>query len=323
MSSIQRPAFYGLAAIVVLGTAYSVAYGTYLDTSNPLLSHLPHPLSTSHYFASKKNFLNVYFIKKAWGWTSAAFLLSWFTSPGGQRRSLGATRRLITYLALTALWLVFTGWFFGPAILERIVVASGGECVLPGTSGLPVTVPNEFCFTKSTISTQSHPELFTQFSTTNVGDEDPSLKPLVLIEGIPRLRKGHDVSGHIFLLTMSILLLAEQLQASFNVDQKFWGALHKVVVILNAALLVVWMWASATTSVYFHSPLEKFTGLCEPIPRLCPVLLTDHYSSSPWFCGVRFDAAAILLRISRAAIQHAAYTSDRTFEQDQVAVIKQ
>ena len=80
-NSIQTPIVYGLSAIVVFGTAYSVLFGTYLDTSNPLLTHLPHPLSDTHYFASKKNFLNVYFIKKAWGWTSAVFLFSWFTTP--------------------------------------------------------------------------------------------------------------------------------------------------------------------------------------------------------------------------------------------------
>lgn len=242
----------------MLGTAYSVAYGTYLDTSNPLLSHLPHPLQHSHYFASKKNFLNVYFIKKAWGWTSAVFLLSWFTSPR-DRSDPAARRRLGTYVALTALWLVFTGWFFGPAILERVVAASGGECVLPGPSGLPVVVPNEYCFTKSTISAQTHPELFTEFSTTNVGDEDPA-NPLALLKGVPRLRKGHDVSGHIFLLTMSVLLLTEQLQASLGVHQRFWSGVHKVAVGLNAALVALWMWSSAVTSVYFHSPLEKFTG---------------------------------------------------------------
>ncbi|KAJ3550179.1 hypothetical protein NMY22_g594 [Coprinellus aureogranulatus] len=256
-NGLQRPVFYGLAAVVFLGTAYSVVYGTYLDTSNPLLSNLPHPLQHTHYFASKRNPLNVYFIKKAWGWTSAVFLFSWFTGP----RERNSSRRLWTYLALTGLWLVFTSWFFGPAILERVVAASGGECVLPGPSGLPMVVPNEYCFTKSTISAQTHPELFTQFSTANVGDEDPAdSNPLIRIEGVPRLRKGHDVSGHIFLLTMSILLLTEQLQASLGVHQRLWSGVHKVAVVLNAMLVALWMWSSAVTSVYFHSPLEKFTG---------------------------------------------------------------
>jgi len=40
-----------------------------------LLCYLPHPLHNSEYFASKTNFLNVYFIKKAW--SSAVILFSW------------------------------------------------------------------------------------------------------------------------------------------------------------------------------------------------------------------------------------------------------
>jgi len=39
--------FTVLSAVIAFGTAYSVLYGTYLDTSNPLVSHLPHPLSHS------------------------------------------------------------------------------------------------------------------------------------------------------------------------------------------------------------------------------------------------------------------------------------
>jgi hypothetical protein len=261
-NSIQTPIVYGLSAIVVFGTAYSVLYGTYLDTSNPLLTYLPHPLSGTHYFASKKNFLNVYFIKKAWGWTSAVFLFSWFTTPRprhqGQNQGAGATRlqRLATWLLLTGIWITFTNWFFGPAILERVAAASGGECILPGPGNTHLVVPNEYCFTRSTISANSHPHLFENFLTVNGGNFAAD----VVMKGVPRLRKGHDVSGHLFLLTMSILLLTEQLQASFKAGQRFWSQLHQASVLANALLIVVWLFASATTSVYFHSPFEKLTG---------------------------------------------------------------
>ena len=81
MPIFPRKTIIALSTIVLFGTAYSVVYSTYLDTSNPLLTHLPHPLHKTHYFASKKNLLNVLFIKKLWGWTSAAFLALYFTSP--------------------------------------------------------------------------------------------------------------------------------------------------------------------------------------------------------------------------------------------------
>ncbi|RXW12135.1 hypothetical protein EST38_g13716 [Candolleomyces aberdarensis] len=261
MSSIQKPVVYGLSAIVILGTAYSVLCETYLDTSNPLLTHLPHPLSHTHYFASKKNFLNVYFIKKAWGWTSAIFLFSWLTSPQqrqqqSQNHATTRLQRFATWLLLTGVWITFTSWFFGPAILERVVAASGGECILPGPDNMQLVVPNEYCYTRSTISAASHPHLFQEYLTVNGGNFAVD----VALKGVPRLRRGHDVSGHLFLLTMSILLLTNQLQASFKAGQRYWSQLHQVSVLANALLIAIWLFASATTSVYFHSPFEKFTG---------------------------------------------------------------
>ena len=54
-------------------------------------------------------------------------------------------------------WLAFTGWFFGPPLIERVVVASGGQCVLavPG-SGEVIDVPIEYCHTKSTQPSSPH-----------------------------------------------------------------------------------------------------------------------------------------------------------------------
>ncbi|EAU91470.1 hypothetical protein CC1G_01959 [Coprinopsis cinerea okayama7 len=288
----QRSIFYLLSTIVLVGTVYSVLYDTYLDTSDPFLTHLPHPLSHSHYFASKKNWLNVYFIKKAWGWTSAVFLLNWLTTPtlpASPASSPNATRTttrtsnrlLLTFLTLTAVWILFTNWFFGPALLERVVLASGGQCMLPGPGNTPLVLPTEYCFTKSTISAESHPDLFQSlFTTPNVNkDGSPGLNSEAVgvatftcpptepdciqnIRGIPRLRKGHDVSGHLFLLTMSVLLLSKQLQVSLGVSrsQGAWSTLHTFAVALNGVLLGLWLLASATTSVYFHSPWEKLTG---------------------------------------------------------------
>lgn len=112
MAAFPRKTLAAITAIVVFGTAYSVLNNTYLDTSNPLLTHLPHPLHHTHYFASKRNVFNVVFTKNLWGWTSAAFLALFFTSPPRTR----TRERVYKYLALTAVWLLFTSWFFGPAL---------------------------------------------------------------------------------------------------------------------------------------------------------------------------------------------------------------
>ncbi|TFK23928.1 hypothetical protein FA15DRAFT_439899 [Coprinopsis marcescibilis] len=283
-SSIERSVYVLLTSIIVVGTAYSVLNETFLDTSDPLLTGLPHPLGGTHHFANKKNWLNVFFIKKAWAWTTAVFLLGWLAGltstpkPSKNQSTQGATTRtttrsqnyrlLGTYFVLTAFWILFTTWFFGPALFERVVIASGGECLLPGpVPGMHITVPNEYCYTRSKISTETHPELFQSFlSTPNIEGIEatfvcPASDPNCVqnIRGVPRLRRGHDVSGHLFLLTVSILLLTQQLSVALE-TRRSWGTLQTISVGLNSVMLALWLLSAATTSLYFHSPSEKVTG---------------------------------------------------------------
>ncbi|KAF7306180.1 hypothetical protein HMN09_00773300 [Mycena chlorophos] len=248
MSTATRLAFVLVSTIVLVGTAYSVAFHTYLDTSNPLLTHLPHPLSKTHRFASKGNLLNVYFIKQAWAWTSGAFFLAWITGTPSTRSFLRLTR----YLTATVTWLLFTAWFFGPGLFERVLVLSGGECVLsiPNTPE-QLVVPAEFCHTRTSVSPHTHPALF-------ASAPDSFLPGASDWHAVPRLRKGHDISGHIYLLTLSVLLLTQQLGPSFSLTR--WSMPHTVAVYANIALIITWLFAVGTTSVYFHSPGEKISG---------------------------------------------------------------
>jgi len=241
---MRHAAFGAITATLLLGTIYSVMYDTYLDTSNPLLTHLPHHLQSTHYFANKANILNIYFIKRAWGWTSAAFLALWLTSPPHKRTA----HRLVKWGVETAIWLAFTSWFFGPALLDRLTAASGGVCVAALASGEAHTIPNEYCLAHTAVSPETHPALFAA----SLWVPDGRL-PVV-----PRLRKGHDVSGHVFLLTMAVLFLVDQLRVSWRA--RAWAPVHACAVALNVALVAIWLFAIYTTSVYFHSPFEKFTG---------------------------------------------------------------
>ncbi|KAG6836853.1 hypothetical protein H0H93_002294 [Arthromyces matolae] len=244
MADLRLVTFIVLAVLVASTTYYSVLHETYLDTSNPLLTHLPHPLSKTHYFANKANFLNVYFIKKAWAWTTGTFFLLWITSPP----SIQTRERVWKWVAHTAMWLIFTAWFFGPALLERLVVVSGGECILALPTGDPITVPVEFCFTRTPLSLSSHPELFAASSGFTTSDW----------RAIPRLRRGHDVSGHLFLITMAVLFLTDQLRYSLRTANR--GMIHTTAVVANIMLILTWIFAAFTTCLYFHSPLEKVTG---------------------------------------------------------------
>lgn len=237
-----------VAALTLVGTSYSLYYSTYLDTSNPAIT-AQHHLADTHYFATKKNPLNVFFIKKLWIWTTGAFAFLFLTSPTSTRTK----QRLYQYLAATSMWALFTTWFFGPALLERLIILTGGECVVTLPSGYILPVPAEYCFAPSSISPATHPSLFAA----------SLLVPQTNWATRPRLRRGHDVSGHIFLLTMSALFLIDQLGASrahrrADAASSNHGLAAKMVwAVVALEMVSVWV-----TSVYFHSPGEKFSGLC-------------------------------------------------------------
>jgi hypothetical protein len=252
MSSYPIRPLVGLTALVVIGTVYSVVQGSYLDTSNPLLTNLPHPLHKTHYFASKLNVVNVFFIKKLWIWTTAAVWALFLTSPPKTRR----IDMIYKWCAGTLVWLMFTTWFFGPALLDRMTISTGGECVVHLPSGALVSVPEQLCYSKSRVTLQTHPELFAS--------------SLVLPEEtwgqVPRIRRGHDVSGHLFLLTMTILLLGEHLQVTlghfsrtmYQAPWSRWFGIGMAFFVLSLSYFSAW-----TTSLYFHTPLEKFSGFCK------------------------------------------------------------
>ncbi|KZT08374.1 uncharacterized protein LAESUDRAFT_742487 [Laetiporus sulphureus 93-53] len=254
MPDVRIAALAVVTSIVLFGTIYSVFNNSYLDTSNPLLTYLPHPLHATDYFADKKNPLNIYFIKQIWAWTTGAFFWHYFTSP----RAARTKERVFQYLIATALFLGFTSWFFGPAVLERLIASTGGECVVNLPSGAVVSIPNEYCYTKSTISTATHQSLFP--SALVFPESEWFMKP--------RLRRGHDVSGHIFVLTMSILFLVDQLRTSFaspppgSIDRANmqWPPSHKWAVLANVLVICLALFATYTTSIYFHTPFEKLTG---------------------------------------------------------------
>jgi hypothetical protein len=71
---------------------------------------------------------------------------------------------------------------------------------------------------------------------------------------VPCLRRGHDVSGHVFLLTLGVLFLADQLRQAHH------ARLYARVAV--GALVGLWVFSLWITSVYFHSPAEKISGFC-------------------------------------------------------------
>ena len=248
-----------ITAIVLFGTLYSVVKKTYLDTSDPYLTTLPHHLHTTDYFASKRNPLNVHFIKNLWAWTSVSFFLLYTTGPA--RRTFAP---LAQYAIATSLWFTLALWCFGPPMLERLTASTGGECTLHLPSGAFIAVPVQYCHSRARLSPLTHPTLF----------PSPLLVPDTAWMGMPRLLKGHDVSGHVFLLTLAILFLAGQLRSSLrDFTTRAWTPLHTSSMGFTAVVIASAYFAMYTTSMYFHTPFEKFTGLgahlsARPLPEI-------------------------------------------------------
>ena len=76
---------------------------------------------------------------------------------------------------------------------------------------------------------------------------------------MPRLYRGHDVSGHIFLLTLCVLFLHEQLVPAWRVVGS-GSMVHGCAVAAASVLLGLWVFMCLTTSLYWHKPFEKITG---------------------------------------------------------------
>ncbi|EJD35661.1 hypothetical protein AURDEDRAFT_147396 [Auricularia subglabra TFB-10046 SS5] len=257
MPLLSRPVQRALALVVattLLGTAYSVLASTWLDTSNPLIANLPHPHHKASFFASKRNVFNTLFVKRAWAWTSLLVAANTLVNP---RR---APQRIWRWALATAAWLAFASWFFGPSLRARAAALSGAECVvqLPytptgGDVGAHVlTVPAEYCVQRRPITTAEHAHLFQQ--AIGVASIPESWR------GIPRLTRGHDVSGHVFLLSLSILTLVDDVATGAPFDA-LASRTQLAGGVATAALVALWYWMLLMTSVYFHSPLEKISGL--------------------------------------------------------------
>ncbi|KAG4302595.1 hypothetical protein PCK1_001179 [Pneumocystis canis] len=86
------------------------------------LSNLSQGAHTS-YFSRSSNLFNVIFAKLGWFWTSVVFLYH-LTRIESKNRLKASLR----WLLATLWWLFITQWFFGPSLMDRSFVWTGGKC---------------------------------------------------------------------------------------------------------------------------------------------------------------------------------------------------
>lgn len=71
---------------------------------------------------------------------------------------------------------------------------------------------------------------------------------------------GCDISGHSFILSYSALVISEEMAAMVADVRGFRKPLLNVLYLSMSVIVYLWLFMFISTSVYFHSPLDKFIG---------------------------------------------------------------
>ncbi|XP_039258622.2 acyl-coenzyme A diphosphatase FITM2-like [Styela clava] len=187
------------------------------------------------YFSSKRNILNQYFVKFGWAWTLALSALYVLTGTVNYYKQY--KRKLFNALArsviLTIFWFLFTITLFGA--VSRI------------------TYPDCVNYDGKIIE--------------NVTDERSCMKLAGKHYWI-----GFDISGHAFILTLTILMISSELQKQYwKTSERSEGyvGLHSKAAMdillpffygLNLVLIFIWGISLIATCLYFHVFLSKMLG---------------------------------------------------------------
>jgi len=186
----------------------------------------PSPTVNESYFSHKRNLVNVVFVKYGWFWTTAVFLVHM-----SRLRFSSKPKALLRWMLATVWWISVTQWFFGPPLMDRTFLITGGACEVLNKANAD---PNDAGMSKGEM-------LLTSAACKLQGG---------------RWTGGHDLSGHVFLLTHASLFLWSEVLPVLSTG--FWGGVETGAV---WGLLGMWWWMLLMTGVYFHTWTEKITGL--------------------------------------------------------------
>ena len=239
--------------------------------------------SPANYFARKDNMFNLYFVKIGWLWTTVAFASLLLFQPAyraassSQLQQQARARRILQaffrYAFATGTWYFMTQWFFGPAIVDRGFLLTGGKCEQAlrqvGKADLGPSPSDQL------------ETLFTAAACKTAGGA---------------WRGGHDISGHVFMLVLATALLAFEAvgagaigafatnasrndtegahERKVNAPDSPWSSDEGdlVGVARKWSLRLVWgvvgwgWWMLFMTAIWFHTWLEKVSG--DSLPKL-------------------------------------------------------
>ncbi|ERF72627.1 hypothetical protein EPUS_05681 [Endocarpon pusillum Z07020] len=289
----SRPSPYMLLVypiILTLGVLFSVlspsaSPSTYSAPFTPGVAsdiNTPQTPQTLNYFAGKGNFLNLYFVKIGWFWTTLAFGLLQLTTTNDPKQQPPSSRTgsknnnflqaLLRYSLITLTWIFTTQWFFGPALIDRSFTSTGGRCV-----------PRHHGKVDSLAEGIELSSVATHLSCKAFGG---------------KWLGGHDISGHFFMLVLSSAFLfleffisETQTQAAHphispeaaariatettEEEKRAVGGWESEAVVKARlwtqyfvwAVIVLDAWMLLMTAIWFHTLFEKVSGLA--LASLC------------------------------------------------------
>lgn len=227
-------------ATLLLGSLFSVLSPTARQPPDPTEAQ-SHPIN---YFARKDNIFNVLFVKIGWIWFTLAFAaltLSYTPSANrGTRQAQAAAR----YALATVAWLMTTQWFFGPAIIDRSFLVTGGKCEsvlaelgdLQGEKGvIGAGVDEGFGVYLTAAACKAAGGTW---------------------------RGGHDVSGHVFMLVLVTAVLGFEMlgvmQTGDSAEDKVEDDSVKTWTLrFVGGIIGLGWWMLLMTAIWFHTWLEK------------------------------------------------------------------
>ena len=151
------------------------------------------PESPVNYFARKNNIFNIYYVKIGWLWLTLALLSLLISQPAyrssaaGPKQPRRIAQAVLRYLLATTVWYLMTQWFFGPPVIDRSFVVTGGKC-----ERVVAAVKGEDTSTAAGAAGQGLESMLTAAACKAAGGSWAG---------------GHDVSGHVFMLVLVTAVL--------------------------------------------------------------------------------------------------------------------
>lgn len=291
---LERAGLVVFPAMLVFGTIFSIiSPQTRASPYDPVAqAHLQDPSYSPSYFARKSNLFNVLFVKRGWAWITVAFFAFVFTHPSTANIERRA-RAIFRWFAVTSMWFLVTQWCFGPALIDRGFRWTGGRCELA----------------KREI----------EFGADTVGDK---VTAVACKAAGGKWKGGHDISGHVFLLTLGTAFLMQEVgwavlrwsgkrneercvvmndgalkSANVEADHAMGEGAAQPVLGFGGKFAVGVMglssWMLLMTAIYFHTWFEKVS---QTYARLLVPMTNDRQFTGLLTAGIAFYAVYIVPR---------------------------